>query len=107
MNFRLEKTSVYSIRNEKDLCQDCAKTCSLLSKSCEENNVALTGKLWKKGMRFWRGSSQDVAMITAESTTLLKGLKEDDFQGCFNQWKRRWEKCIVFEGDKNDVLDNT
>jgi hypothetical protein len=27
-------------RNEKDLCQNC----SLLSKSCEENNVALTGK---------------------------------------------------------------
>jgi hypothetical protein len=29
----------------------------------------------------------DVATITAESITLLKGLKEDDFQGCFNQWK--------------------
>jgi hypothetical protein len=49
--------------------------------------------------------------ITAKSTTLLKGLKEDDFQGCFNQWKWRWHKCIVFEwecfeGDKNDVPDN-
>jgi hypothetical protein len=42
---QIGKTSVYSIltrgfRNEKDLCQNC----SLLSKSCEENNVALTGK---------------------------------------------------------------
>jgi hypothetical protein len=54
----------------------------------------------------------DVATITAESTTSLKGLKEDDFQGCFNQWKQRWDKGIVsegeyFEGDKNDVPNNT
>jgi hypothetical protein len=49
----------------------------------------------------------DVATITAESTTLLKGLKEDDFQGCFNQWKRRRDKCILSEGDKNDFPDNT
>jgi hypothetical protein len=46
-------------------------------------------------------------MITANST-LLKDLKEDDFQGRFNQWKRRWDKCIAsegeyFEGDKNGV----
>jgi hypothetical protein len=40
-------------------------------------------------------------------STLLEGLKEDDFQGCFNQWKRRWDKCIASEGDKNDVPDNT
>jgi hypothetical protein len=48
----------------------------------------------------------DVAMITAKSTTLLKGMKEDDFQGCFNQWKQRWDKCLASEGDKNDVPDN-
>jgi hypothetical protein len=39
-------------------------------------------------------------------STLLKGLKEDDFQGSFNQWKWRWDKCITSEGDKNDVPDN-
>jgi hypothetical protein len=39
----------------------------------------------------------DVATITADST-FLKGLKEDDFQGCFNRWKWRWEKCIASEG---------
>jgi hypothetical protein len=48
----------------------------------------------------------DVAMITAESTMLLKGLKEDDFQGCFSQWEQMWDKCIASEGDKNDVPDN-
>jgi hypothetical protein len=47
-----------------------------------------------------------------ELTALLKGLKEDDFQGCFSQWKLRWDKCIAsegeyFEADKNDVPDNT
>jgi hypothetical protein len=49
----------------------------------------------------------DLATITAESTVLLKGLKEDNFQGCFNQWKLRWDKCIAPEGDKNDVPNNT
>jgi hypothetical protein len=49
----------------------------------------------------------DMAMITAESTMLLKGLKEDNFQGLCNQWKQRWDKCIASEGDKNDVPDNT
>jgi hypothetical protein len=45
-------------------------------------------------------------MITAESTTLLKGLMKDNFQGCFTQWKRRWDNCIASEGDKSDVPDN-
>jgi hypothetical protein len=48
-----------------------------------------------------------VAMITAELITLLKGLKEDDFQGCFNRRKLRWDKCIACEGDKNDVPNDT
>jgi hypothetical protein len=56
------------------------------------------------------GDLGNVAAITAESM-LLKGLKEEDFQGCFNQWKQRWDKCIAsegeyFDGDKNDVPDN-
>jgi hypothetical protein len=49
----------------------------------------------------------DVATITATSTTLLEGFKEDNFQGCFNEWKQRWDKCIASEGDKNDVPNNT
>jgi hypothetical protein len=48
----------------------------------------------------------DVETITAEST-LLKGLKDNDFQGCFNQWKQRWDKFIAFKGDKNDVPNIT
>jgi hypothetical protein len=49
----------------------------------------------------------DMATITAESTTLLKVLMEDDFQGCFNQWKLRCGKSIAFEGDENDVPNST
>jgi hypothetical protein len=57
------------------------------------------------------GHLGDVATITAELTMLLEGVKEDDFQGCFNQWKWRWDKCIAsegeyFEGDKNYIPDN-
>jgi len=50
----------------------------------------------------------DVTTIKSEMTSLLKGLREAEFQGCFLQWKQRWVKCIVsnreyFEGDHIDV----
>jgi len=50
----------------------------------------------------------DVTTIKSETTLLLKGLREEEFQGCFQQWKRMWDKCIVsngeyFEGDHIDV----
>ena len=50
----------------------------------------------------------DVTTIKSEMTSLLKGLREAEFQGCFQQWKQRWDKCIVsngeyFEGDHIDV----
>jgi len=53
----------------------------------------------------------DVTMIKSETTLLLKGLREEEFQGCFQQWKRRWDKCIVsneesFEGDHIYVSEN-
>ena len=50
----------------------------------------------------------DVTTIKSEMTSLLKGLREAEFQECFQQWKQRWDKCIVsngeyFEGDHIDV----
>jgi len=50
----------------------------------------------------------DVTTIRSETTLLLKGLREEEFQGCFQQWKWRWDNCIVsngeyFEGDHIDV----
>ena len=50
----------------------------------------------------------DVTTIKIDMTSLLKGLREEEFLGCFQQRKRRWDKCIVsnekyFEGDHIDV----
>jgi hypothetical protein len=50
----------------------------------------------------------DVTTIKSEMTSLLNSLREAEFQGCFQQWKQRWDKCIVsngeyFEGNHIDV----
>ena len=41
----------------------------------------------------------DVTTIESETTSLLKGLREEEFQECFQQWKRRWDRCIVSNGE--------
>jgi len=56
----------------------------------------------------WGRHLGDVTTIKSETTSLLKVLREEEFQGCFQQWKRRWDKCVVsnggyFEGDHIDV----
>lgn len=50
----------------------------------------------------------DVETIKRETTRQLKSLTSEDFEGCFEQWKQRWDKCITidgdyFEGDKIDL----
>ncbi len=42
-----------------------------------------------KGYRF-----QSVENILKNSTAALKGIKEEEFSVCFEQWKHRMEKCI-------------
>jgi hypothetical protein len=46
----------------------------------------------------WGQNVGDVTMNKSEMTSLLKGLREGEFQGCFQQWKQRWDKCIVSNG---------
>jgi len=41
----------------------------------------------------------DVTTMKSEMTSLLKGLREAELQGCFQQWKQRWDKCIVSNGE--------
>jgi hypothetical protein len=115
---QIGKTSVYSILTEDlQMRKICAKIVpkqltpeqKLRRKQCCIDWKALEESVKCKLVLCGRHLG-DVAMITAEST-LLKGLKEDDFQGSFNQWKWRWDKCITsegeyFEGNKNDVPDN-
>jgi len=56
-------------------------------------------KLQLKGRRFDR-----VEEIQRESQNVLGKLREQDFQHAFQQWQRRWDRCVTaqghyFEGD--------
>jgi hypothetical protein len=52
-----------------------------------------------KGKRF-----QNVEEVREKTTETLKAITLQEFQKCFEQWKKRWDKCIdsrgeYFEGD--------
>jgi len=52
-----------------------------------------------KGKRF-----QNVEEVRRKTTEALKAITLQEFQNCFEQWKKRWDKCIdshgeYFEGD--------
>jgi len=37
--------------------------------------------------------------IQAESQVVLNPLRKNDFQECFKNWQRRWDRCQASEGD--------
>jgi len=48
---------------------------------------------------------QNVEEVRGKTTEALKTVTLQEFQNCFEGWKRRWDKCIVsqevyFEGDE-------
>jgi len=49
-------------------------------------------KIKFKGRRF-----QTLEEIQAESQAVLNTLRENDFQGCFKNWQRRWDRCQASE----------
>ena len=51
-------------------------------------------KLQLKGRRFHR-----VEKIQWESHNVLGMLREQDFQHEFQQWQRRWDRCVAAQGD--------
>jgi len=51
-------------------------------------------KMKLKGRRF-----QTVEEIQAELQAVLNTLRENDFQECFKNWQRRWDRCQTSEGD--------
>ncbi|KDR24018.1 hypothetical protein L798_08750, partial [Zootermopsis nevadensis] len=56
-------------------------------------------KFQLKGIRF-----ETIEEIQAESQMVLDRLTKKDFQGCFQAWQRRWDRCVhsqgnYFEGD--------
>ena len=51
-------------------------------------------KMKLKGRRF-----QTMEEIQAELQAVLNTLRENDFQECFKNWQRRWDRCQASEGD--------
>jgi hypothetical protein len=59
-------------------------------------------KLKLKWRRF-----QDVTEIQEQSLIVLHAIPKSQFQRCFQQWQKRWTRCINsegehFEGDNNE-----
>jgi len=50
-------------------------------------------KMKLKGRRF------QTEEIQAESQAVLNMLRENDFEECFKNWQRRWDRCQASEGD--------
>jgi hypothetical protein len=40
-----------------------------------------------------------VSDIQRESQAVLDSIKENDFHGAFEGWKKRCDRCIRFQGD--------
>lgn len=65
--------------------------------------------LFSKLKRPLRGHRFDtIEEIKAESKKVLKAIPEKDYSDCFEEWKKRWHKCILsagdyFEGDEIDL----
>ena len=56
--------------------------------------------LFSKLKRPLRGHRFDtIEEIQAESKKALKAILEIEFNKCFDDWKKRWHKCIISGGD--------
>ena len=55
-----------------------------------------------RGHRF-----ESIEEIQRESLRALKAIPGNDFLACFEEWKKRWHKCIVSEGEyfEGDEID--
>jgi hypothetical protein len=51
-------------------------------------------KMQVKGQHF-----ETVTDIQRESQTVLDSIKENDFHGAFEAWKKQWDHCIHCKGD--------
>lgn len=51
-------------------------------------------KMPLKGTRF-----QTREDIMQNATDHLRAIPKEDFQRCFQQWQKRWEKCVAAQGD--------
>jgi len=42
---------------------------------------------------------QNVEEVREETTEALKAITLQEFQDCFEQWKKQWDKCIKSQGE--------
>jgi hypothetical protein len=42
---------------------------------------------------------ETVSDIQRESQAVLDSIKENDFRGAFEVWKKRWYRCVRSQGD--------
>jgi hypothetical protein len=55
--------------------------------------------LFPKVKMLKRKMFQDTKEMKRNVTTELLAIPRSHFHKCFGQWKDRWNKCVVFEGD--------
>ncbi|XP_018399097.1 PREDICTED: putative uncharacterized protein FLJ37770 [Cyphomyrmex costatus] len=55
-----------------------------------------------RGRRF-----DTIEEIKTESKKVLKAIPEKDYSDCFEDWKKRWQKCVLSDEDyfEEDVID--
>jgi hypothetical protein len=46
-----------------------------------------------------KGSFADVAEVQQESLAAFDSIPVEDFRKCFQQWQRRWDRCIQSQGE--------
>ena len=51
-----------------------------------------------KGKRF-----QNVEEMREKMTEALKAIPLQEFQNCFEEWKKQWDKCIDSQGEYFEV----
>jgi hypothetical protein len=52
---------------------------------------------WKMKLKVRR--FETVSDIQRESQAVLDSIKENDFHGAFEAWKKRWDHCVRSKGD--------
>ncbi len=90
-----------------------ARNRTIVMQHCPWSPDLAPNDLWafprvKKDMKdkHW-GTVEEIEQATTNS---LKALMVEEFQDCFQQWERRWTKCIelegnYFESDRIDFVD--
>ena len=64
--------------------------------------------LFPKVKEILKGSHfDDIDDVRSNTTAALKAIPQNQFQNCFEGWTRRWNRCIVsqgeyYEGDRGD-----